>query len=231
MNETSESATKHRQRPVRPRDAASLILIRRSARALEVLMGQRHPGHAFMPNRFVFPGGAVDVSDWRVRPATPLPTAVAARLERSAKPARAHALAIAAVRETFEETGLIMAEPADPPPRTVRNAWHGFLDLGLAPALHRLDYFCRAVTPPSQLIRFDARFFVADAEHVTGALRGNGELRHLRWLSMDDALTLPVARITHNVLEEVVRLVEDPPKRRTVPVYRTAGGARTRKEE
>src|SRR5258708_7886916 len=88
---------------VRPRDAATLILIRRDGSAPQVLMGRRHGGHDFMPDKWVFPGGRIDRSDFRAPHATPLRRDVAARLEKTTSPSRARALAMAAVRETFEE--------------------------------------------------------------------------------------------------------------------------------
>ncbi|MBI4183154.1 MAG: NUDIX hydrolase [Proteobacteria bacterium] len=216
---------------MRPRDAASLVLLRRTGGRIEVLMGQRHPGHAFMPNRFVFPGGSVDRSDRYVRPATPLRPEVAEALERGATSARARALAIAAVRETFEETGLRVGAPAEAPAR-VPATWRGFLDRGLAPALGALGYFCRAITPPAHPIRFDARFFLADAEAASGELKSNGELQYLQWLTLEEALALPLARITHDVLEEAVRALAVPPgARRRIAFFRTLRGVRSRGEQ
>ena len=76
---------------LRPKDAATLVLIKNSGAVPEVLLGQRHGGHAFMPNRYVFPGGRVDPSDSRVVPATSLTQDVARRLEKNCSPARARA--------------------------------------------------------------------------------------------------------------------------------------------
>ncbi len=225
MNASPESKTGGRRRAVRPRDAASLVLLRRDGDQAEVLLGQRSSGHAFMPNRFVFPGGAVDRRDARVSPATPLPGPVMDHLLRGCPASRARALAIAAVRETWEETGLIIGAPA-PAPR----GWHGFADAGLGPALDGLDFFCRAITPPSQPIRFDARFFVVDASRAQGELAGSGELKHLQWVSLDAAREMPIPRITANVLEELRRhMAEDTPPRR-IPLFRTLYGRRDRHE-
>lgn len=154
-------------RSVRPRDAATLILVRRSGGAPEVLLGQRHGGHAFMPNRYVFPGGRVDAGDHRVAGATPLRGAVRERLERAATPARAHALGIAAIRETCEETGLMLAAPRPANAAPARRApWTAFAEQGLGPALGALDYLYRAVTPPGRPRRFNARFFQIGRAHV-----------------------------------------------------------------
>src|SRR5271154_3830318 len=96
---------------VRPRHAATLIVVRRDGPAPRVLMGRRHGGHDFMPDKWVFPGGRVDRSDFHAPYATDLRPEVAAKLHLTAAPRRARALALAAVRETFEEAGLLLAKP------------------------------------------------------------------------------------------------------------------------
>jgi 8-oxo-dGTP pyrophosphatase MutT (NUDIX family) len=215
-------------RSVRPRDAATLILLRHDSGEPEVLLGQRHGGHAFMPNRYVFPGGRVDPHDHLVRGGAPLRAPVRARLERSATPARAHALAVAAIRETYEETGLMLAAPAPDgaKPPANRAPWNEFAALGLAPALDKLDYLYRAITPPQRPRRFNARFFVADARDTVGELRGSGELLDLRWLGLREAMALPIPQITHMVLEMVGERIKQAPDDgdRGVPRFRTVHG-------
>ncbi len=184
----------------RPRDAATLIVYRENAGVLEVLMGERHARHRFMPHRFVFPGGRIDARDSRVRCATPLAPGTSARLERRLGPARARAMAVAAIRETFEETGLIVGGPDPDPGRPPPRGWEGFFGAGFAPALGALAYIARAVTPPIRPVRFNARFFVVAHEHVTGEVRGSGELLGLKWFSVEQALTLELAQITRRVL-------------------------------
>ncbi len=184
----------------RPRDAATLIVYRENAGVLEVLMGERHARHRFMPHRFVFPGGRIDARDSRVRCATPLAPGTSARLERRLGPARARAMAVAAIRETFEETGLIVGGPDPDPGRPPPRGWEGFFGAGFAPALGALAYVARAVTPPIRPVRFNARFFVVAHEHVTGEVRGSGELLGLKWFSVEQALTLELAQITRRVL-------------------------------
>src|SRR5271167_4232271 len=115
-------------RPVRPRDAATLIIIRRDSANPRVLMGRRHGGHNFMPGKWVFPGGRIDRSDFRAPFLGELRPDVAARLEKTTTPARARALALAAIRETFEEAGLLLARPA--PPRPGAGPWREFLAQG-----------------------------------------------------------------------------------------------------
>ncbi len=214
-------------RSPRPRDAATLILVRRPEKggAARVLLGQRHGGHAFMPNRYVFPGGRVDPGDHRVAAATPLRGDVRERLERAATPARARALAVAAIRETFEETGLMVAAPSAEAPAP-RGPWPAFAERGLGPALGALDYLYRAVTPPGRPRRFNARFFLAGAEHARGELNGGGELLDLRWVGLDEALGLPLPNVTQLVLKLLAAHVADPPPPgpRAVPRFRSVRG-------
>ena len=162
---------------VRPRDASSLIVLRGAGP--DMLMGMRGAGHRFMPNRLVFPGGAVDREDSVARIAAPLSPHVLALLAKGAKPRLAQALAVAAARELEEETGLSLGSPPD---------------------LSGLDYLCRAVTPPDSPVRFDARFFIVGAEAARGTLAGSGELEGLRWYGVDEALALDLARPTRVVI-------------------------------
>jgi 8-oxo-dGTP pyrophosphatase MutT (NUDIX family) len=146
-----------------------------------------------MPDVYVFPGGRVDARDV-LRPArTELRPDVAARLARCATPARARALGVAAVRETFEETGLVV----------------GRLEAGeVRPDLHHLDYVARAITPALNPIRYHARFFLVDAAHAHGELRSNGELLDLAWVSISEALELNIIDVTEIVLREVAARLE-----------------------
>ena len=97
------------------RDAASILLIDRRGSKAHVLMGRRHEGNIFLPGKWVFPGGRVEPSDGDFATATPLnPADMAALLDALPVPAGstfAHAVAFAAVRELFEETGHAMALP------------------------------------------------------------------------------------------------------------------------
>jgi 8-oxo-dGTP pyrophosphatase MutT (NUDIX family) len=213
----------------RPRDAATLIIVRQGRKAPEILLGCRDAAHAFMPNRYVFPGGRVDRADGYAPYASDLRADVKHRLLRAATPTRACALAIAAIRETFEETGLIIGKKAKAVPvGAVAEPWRGFLDIGLAPALDALDYIARAVTPPGRPRRFNARFFMADASAITGGeIKSNGELGDIRWVPLDEAQQLPVPTITKLVLGEVARLIKEPPSRsrsRRIPLFKTVHG-------
>jgi 8-oxo-dGTP pyrophosphatase MutT (NUDIX family) len=185
------------------RDAASLVVWRQDGGRTDVLMGMRVAGHRFMPNRLVFPGGAVDAADFAAPAGTPLRPEVVALMTRAATLELAHALAHAAARELFEETGL---------------------SLGAPPALDGLDYLCRAVTPEAQPIRFNARFLAVPAARVAGTLAGSGELEALRFYDLDEALGYELVnaqRITLEALRDYLAMPETARVRReSVPVFR-----------
>lgn len=177
-------------RPVHPRDAASLVILRQRAGGAEVLMGRRHSKHRFMPNAYVFPGGRLDRTDYRTRLAGGLRPEVARTLERNWPRDKSRALAVAAARETFEETGLVF----------------GTLNEGrLEPHLESFDYIARAITPPDNPIRFHARFFLTDVEAASGEARDSVELQDLKWLAIEDALAMALVDVTEFVLQEITR--------------------------
>lgn len=192
MSETASPAPSR----VRPRDAASLVLIDTSGDEPRVLMGKRHKKMKFVPDAFVFPGGKLDPDDLKALPATPLSATTGFG-------AKTQALAMAAIRETFEETGLILASPGDVGANS-GPSWSHFHGLGLAPRLDALSCLARAITPASSPIRFHARFFAASADTLQGTLAGSGELEELDWYPLGHALKLPVIDVTEFVLREVL---------------------------
>lgn len=197
--------------PVRPRDAATLIVIDDSASGdPRVLMGRRANGHDFMPGKWVFPGGRIDRSDFHAPSATDLRPEVAARLEKTAPAGRSRALALAAIRETFEETGLLLAKPA--PGRVSAGPWRTFLQLGALPDLAALDFVARAVTPANSPKRFDARFFMARADRLVSLDRQAdcGELDEIAWVELRAALHLDLPSVTRFVLKEIPLRLADP---------------------
>jgi len=198
-------------RPVR--DAATIVLIRRDGPEPRVLMGQRGAGAAFMPSKYVFPGGAVDAHDAAVPLVRPL--SPAARAQLSARPVTAsppppEAMIAAAARELWEEAGLMLAGPGrwpDAPPPD----WQGFAAAGLCPDPGLMTFIFRAVTPPGRTRRFDARFFLADAAHLAGDPDDFGaacdELSHLHWIGLQAARALDLPFITEVVLAEAAALI------------------------
>ncbi len=202
-------------KPMRPRDAATLILLDRSGSQHKVLMGRRHRNHAFMPGKFVFPGGRTDPADSRVPVAAGLPPEEEMRIAGSharATPTRARAIAMSAVRETYEEAGLLIGRRTAF--STTMEGWRGFADHGVFPALDRLRFIARAITPPGRVRRFDTRFLAAWRDDVAVALEGGGpteELEELVWLPLAEAKQADIPAITRTVLEELEsRLKTDP---------------------
>ena len=191
---------------LRPKDAASLVLVRRDEHAFRVLMGERSARHAFLPGRFVFPGGRVDVADQRLAIDTDLRPEVRAKVAAGTTTARARGLALAAVRETFEETGILVGAKRRAQVRTRSAAWRRFFSHGVSPRLEALHFVARAITPPGRPRRFDARFFMADADEIVaelGTSHVSGELLRPVWLTLDDARAADVLPITRCVLDEV----------------------------
>ncbi len=201
---------------VRPRDAATLILVRRDRATPHVLMGNRHQAHEFLPGKFVFPGGRVDTGDCRITPALSLPAEVSTKLLASMKgkpsTGRAIGIALAAVRETFEEVGLIVGKPG-PAPRTRNVAWQQFYATGHAPDLRGLRLLARAVTPPGRPRRSDTRFFIADAAIVANmdapVVPETDELLTPHWVSIDEAMQLDLPWITRQILGRLQTVLDD----------------------
>ncbi len=193
------------------RDAATVIILRRIAGRMHVLIGQRGAAAAFMPSKFVFPGGAVDPGDADLDLTASLRPACLARLRQQSDAHLAPLLLAAAIRETWEETGLRFAEPGAPqlPPA---KSWAGFYRQGLRPSAAGFSFVFRAVTPPGRPRRFDARFFVALADHVHGDpddfSEACDELSHLQWVPLDEVRSFDLPFITEVVLAEVAGLSE-----------------------
>lgn len=200
-----------RARPVKPKAAASLILLDTSEATLRVLMGRRNANLRFMPGKFVFPGGRVEADDAAITAADFLSSAAEAKLaahnhQRAPTP---RALALAAIRETFEETGLLIGAKTIPAADAVPAAWRGFVGLGFLPRIGHLHFLARAVTPPHLPRRFDTRFFIADAatvaHRVDGIAHADAELVELAWLPIAEAQQLDVGNITGAILREAAQ--------------------------
>ncbi len=189
------------------RHAATIIVLRDAGTRPKVLMGQRGKTAAFMPSKFVFPGGAVDGVDASIPLARPLSVQTHARLSSDAD-LDAQAVVAAATRELWEETGLLLGVP-DPRAGEIEapQGWRGYLGTGHLPDGEGLEFIFRAITPPGRPRRFDARFFMVDA----GALasdpddfsRAEDELSHLQWVPLDEARALDMPFITEVVLAEL----------------------------
>jgi 8-oxo-dGTP pyrophosphatase MutT (NUDIX family) len=216
---------------LRPKDAATLVLVRHDHDQPRILMGRRHGGMAFMANKYVFPGGRLDPGDQRIVVGGELRPHVAERLTKDASAARARGLVLAAVRETFEETGILVGERAAGLPRTRNAAWSDFFAQGVAPRLDQFEYIARAITPPNRPRRFDARFFMADASAIAHQLdtASTQELLTPAWLTLAEARSLDLPSVTRVVLDEVeARFSDGLDGTRPVPFFRVRHGRSVR---
>jgi 8-oxo-dGTP pyrophosphatase MutT (NUDIX family) len=201
---------------IRPKDAATLMILDHSGATPKILMGRRHPGHKFMPNKFVFPGGRIEPCDRQMPVAGVLDRHVEDRLmRRVTRPsiAKARALALAAIRETFEETGLLLGtKEFGAPQAPAGSPWEAFAAHGVHPTLEGMHFIARATTPPQRPRRFDTRFFVCQrtsvAHTVEGMVGENSELIDLAWVTLAETADMELPVITRVVLEELGHALE-----------------------
>jgi 8-oxo-dGTP pyrophosphatase MutT (NUDIX family) len=201
---------------MRPKDAATLILVDRSEKTPKVLLGKRHHKHVFMPGKFVFPGGRAEPNDRLMPIAKPLHKEVETRLMREvSRPSatKARGLALAAIRETFEETGLLLGAKHDAARSAPDGPWSDFAKTGFYPDLSVLHFVARAITPPGRPRRFDARFFSVDASSIAhridNVVHADAELVELVWVPIAEAAqNLDLPTITTIVLQELQARVE-----------------------
>lgn len=207
--------------PVPIRDAATVILHRQTPEGPHVLMGQRGAKAAFMPNKVVFPGGAVDSGDAQVPLAQNLNDSCIARLRQDSRNDLSQALAAAAIRELWEETGQILGTPGawtDP-----ADDWASFAATGHRPTAAPLHFFFRAITPPGRPRRFDARFFLVDAADLAtdpdDFSNASEELSHLQWIPVAKTRAFNLPFITEVVMAEVAAITQVGPPT-SVPFYK-----------
>ena len=211
------------------RHAATVVLWRRGPDgAAQVLMGQRGDKAAFMPSKYVFPGGAVDAADADVVLAVGLPEGCAARLAVGTPIAPA-TLAAAAIRELWEETGLALGVKGvwAAPPEDKDHDWAGFAAQGLVPSAAGMAFIFRAITPPGRPRRFDARFFLVPATEIAGDIddfsAASDELSHLHWIDLSETRRLDLPFITEVVLAEVATVLQNGLPAGGVPFFDNSG--------
>ena len=220
----------------RPRDAATLILLNRSGTVPKVLMGRRHEGHVFLPGKYVFPGGRVDPADRLIPVASDLDPRTQARLmlqTRQPSAAKARTFALTAIRETFEETGLLVGSKHGDATLIPEGPWSGFAQAGVMPDLGRftsLHVRSRRRAGPAAMTR---AFFTAEvsaiAHRVEGVVGPQAELVELVWMPIAEAANLDLIAITKIVLRDLQAQIDagfshDHP----VPFYRMLHGKRVR---
>ena len=214
------------------RNAATVVLLRDRAAEPKVLVGQRGRRAVFMPNKFVFPGGAVELSDAKMTLAGHPGGACMRRLARRSDPKLVEMLLLCAVREIWEETGIRLARRGRGQITGQPDGWQSFCDGGFLPSAEEFVFFYRAITPPGRTRRFDARFFLADLDLVALAsdpddfTRASDELSHLHWIPLACAQRLDIPAITRLVLAALEKLLphEGPPP--SVPFRFSEGGLR-----
>ena len=197
----------------RPKDAATLILVDRSGSVPKVLVGKRHDKVIFMPGKFVFPGGRVDATDNKIPVAAEIPKGLEKKLiggSPKIAPARARALAVAAIREACEETGLCLGRKVarmNGAAAKLTGEWKPFAEAGLLPDPSGLFLIARAITPPGRVRRFDTRFFTADASaiahRVEGVVHADAELVELVWVELGSLSLADLHQMTKMVLREL----------------------------
>jgi 8-oxo-dGTP pyrophosphatase MutT (NUDIX family) len=191
--------------PAIPRDAATVMLLRQASTGLKVYMLRRQPSMAFAPGAFVFPGGSVDPRDADEQVAWTGPDAAEWGRIFDAPPELARALVCAAVRETFEESGVLLAgeSATSVVADTTSDDWeadrHALLDrsVSLAELLHRRGLVLRAdllrpwsrwITPVLEPRRFDTRFFAAALPAGQRTRDVGGEASEVAWVAPAEAL-------------------------------------------
>ncbi len=208
-----------RNQLTRPVDSAGLLLIRDATGGPEVLLGRRRRTARAFPGEYVFPGGVVEPVD-ACASGFPEPVPMpAGGLDRTTR-ARLRVFARTALRECYEETGLLL-ETGSPPGDRAESphgapVWQAYADAGTVPAFANLLLVARAITPVAYPMRFHSRFFIA----VLGAaglslandatpLVGDGELEDLGWVPVAETGRLPVADANALVLGEALARLDD----------------------
>jgi len=195
-----------------------MILLRSQGGSREVLMGRRSKKSRFMPDVYVFPGGGLERDDGNVNSISELDSSIIPYMSVAGRLNHARRLAIAAIRETFEETGLMVGESGD-----VGNldhpVWSLFREQKCVPSLSGLEYIGRAITPAYLPMRFHARFFLHETTRDLGQIGGDGELVDLQWLETHDALALPLADVTEFMLRHVIDLMQSNSRTIRYPLF------------
>lgn len=233
-------------RSLKPRDAATLIMVDRSGPP-RILMGRRRATQIFLPNKFVFPGGRVDRIDRSIPAASELGEADQDKLlidmkgSAAALPMRARGMAMAALRETYEETGVLIGQPHDQAAGGEGEAfeklaatadagqWRGFFAERVVPALAPMRFLARAITPPGRTRRYDTRFFVADAQEIVKRVPPpDDELSDVDWYAIDEVRRLDLPNITRAIVEDLNEFLDADAARQQawpVPFYYFKAGS------
>jgi len=223
---------------VRPKDAASLIIIDQIDAQPRILMGRRRPDQIFLPNKFVFPGGRTDKSDRFIKPAGALAPSDLEKLLKDMKGRasieRAHTLALTAIRETYEETGLLFAKQVQTGTGSRQSSanavWQKIFEHNFTPSLKGLTFLARAITPPGRPRRYDTRFFCVEARNIVHRDPPlDAELLDQDWFTLEEIRMLDLPHITRAIVEDLDDWLQNggnsPLLNHPVPYYYYANGA------
>ena len=201
MTDKEREQRKALKRAVRPRIASTIVLTHGPKDNPKILMGHRSAKHDFMPSVYVFPGGRVDRADSYADYAGELSPRTARILEAAFTPRKARAVALASIRETYEETSLFLGAK-EPTIRNINNpSYDAFRQAGLKPDLSGIEVFGRAVTPPHRHKRFDAWFFVKHLDTPNlPAISESAELQNVGWFTFKQIEKLELQRATEMML-------------------------------
>lgn len=193
---------------VRPKDASSLIILKKNRDETFVLMGKRPLSSRFMPGVFVFPGGVLEKEDRLANKFFNLKSNSYKNKNNFKANSISHAqsLLLTAIRETAEETGLYLAKKKNYEKKQFNisnSTWQKFIKNLYFPSIDKLFFFGRAITPSTIKIRFHARFFIAFYENFIGEIESNGELEDIGWYSLKDAKKNNIADVTEFIIDEI----------------------------
>lgn len=188
------------KRAARPRLASTIVLYTGTRQNPKILMGQRSPRNDFMPSVYVFPGGRVDRSDSYAPYEGDLSARTERILEAAYSPRKARACVLAAIRETWEETGLMMGRSAVWAKNINDPSWDEFRQAGILPDLSGIEAFGRAVTPPHRHKRYDTWFFIQKFKGDASNIGDSGELSNVGWYDWEAIKSLEMQRATTMML-------------------------------
>jgi len=216
---------------IKPKDASSLIIYKTIKEKIYLLMGRRPAKQKFMPNIFVFPGGAVEKEDYKVSFYSDFTPMNLRALAYKPSLIRARAIGLASIRETYEETGIFVGKTINNSVKPQPSTWRDFEINKIKPRLDILNYIARAVTPVEQSKRFNARFFICDSKYTHGSITQNNELLEIDWYPISEIVEkLPLAQVTHLIIKQCELYFQRPTKKGKgsiqIPIYSRRKGRR-----